>query len=122
MLMTDPIIVTIRGRVPRRRMLPFFVAGRTEIEPSARTWHTDIIFSIDASAQQPFILRAVRFMAVGTGKNVVVSTITVRGYGNTDVTILMGPSMLISAVGPVNFFQIGPAFRAENVASIMAGP
>jgi hypothetical protein len=119
-VVTDSVVVTVRRGVPRCRMLPDIMTGRTEIQPLPRPRYANIVCSIDAGPQQPFILRAVGFVAVRAGKNVVVATIAIRGDGHTHPTVLMAPSMFISARCPVNGVQVPAAFCTVNIATVMA--
>ena len=67
MLMTDAIVVTVRCRIPWCGMLGNSMAGKTEIPPLIGRWNADIIRAVYTCPQQPFILRAMRFMTVCTG-------------------------------------------------------
>ena len=73
----------------------------------------DAIFPVYASPQNPLVFRAVGFVAVGAGKDVVLRTIPVRRKGVTHAAVLMAPSVLITAGPPLNVRQ-GPVLRTVN--------
>ena len=81
-----------------------YMARRAEIPPFSlsRGWYRNTVLSIYTGAQKPFIFRAVGFVAIRAGKNVVFATVPVGRKGITHAAVVMAPSVLISAGPPLN--------------------
>jgi hypothetical protein len=88
--------------------------------------HDNIILSIDTGPQQPWIRGTMGFMAVGAGKDIVISfTLRIRGYSVTPARIVVRRRMVFSVVisriirCPVDLFK-GTVFGTGNISTDMA--
>jgi hypothetical protein len=81
------------------------MTGCTKLPPVRSPPYGNIILSVDTSPQQPFIWGTVGFMAIGAGKNIVISfTKRIRGYNVTFAIrfIALFFSVYVSACSPIN--------------------
>ena len=80
------LVVHVRSRIQRVKLM----ARSAEIIPLALAGcgDADVVLPVDTGAQQPFVFRAMRFMAVRTCKRIVLAGIlNIRGYGFARTTI-----------------------------------